>query len=262
MDSNLLSALTHWMWEDDAEIVGSSVVQFAASEHFLHCVRVCFVKFHFKVTVCYFDLRPPYMKTWLISSNKQIKRAFTYFLIKPTLRTHNQLLQIGVSVTESHSPCRTPSAADCEENLSPPAEPWNTQTVRLSEQRGGGRRHGDGLQVPVMSQRSHVHVHRRGVRSWSALQPITTQTEWACDHQRVTSGRHGGQFSSFKALEGFSVSGLDRGGSTCFLLTDKWWSDLEANFWNATKRTRLVLNCFGANKRAYVKFSSARSRCS
>lgn len=97
MDSNLLSALTHWMWEDDAEIVGSSVVQFAASEQFLHCVRVCFVKFHFKVTVCYFDLRPPYMKTWLISSNKQIKRAFTYFLIKPTLRTHNQLLQIGVN---------------------------------------------------------------------------------------------------------------------------------------------------------------------
>ena len=44
MDSNLLSALTHWMWEDGAEIVGSSVVQFAA--FFIVCARLfCEVSF-------------------------------------------------------------------------------------------------------------------------------------------------------------------------------------------------------------------------
>lgn len=97
--------------------------------------------------------------------------------------------------SESRSPFQTPLTADCEENLSPPAAPWNTQMPGLSEVYQDSQRFiskGKILfidaahieTVPVVSQRSHVHVHRCGVRPWSALQPITAQTHWACDHRR------------------------------------------------------------------------------
>lgn len=72
----------------------------------------------------------------------------------------------------AHSPSQTPLTAGCEESLSPPTEPWNTDEQTSWAGEGRNERRPAGGAVPVMAQRSHVHVHSGGVRSRGALQPI------------------------------------------------------------------------------------------